>query len=359
MPSSISNSNDRLPDWNYRQLWLSVLAVFLLLIAAAEIMLRLAGYRPASFVDNDIWALRRHQLDRDTGPHQIALVGSSRIQSNLALPVIRAAFPGHDIIHLGRLDLHPGPILHDIADNTAFNGLLLLMLNPDEFLSNGSAEDLLAYYYTRFDHWGRYEKVINTAIQQQMQQNFVIAFPPCQSIMRSLKYKTFCPRGNYYQSDGELVMNISGQPTAFQTQTQTRWDNHWKNKSPAHLESRIWETEFQKLKQSIRLIQERGGRVVLLTPPTSRTRENYENRFYPRQQYLGRLAEETDVLLIHYSDLSETQTMEAFDASHLERKDAIKFTERVIVILKQNGYTPGRGRPEHPDTIAAKAPRAF
>jgi hypothetical protein len=74
--------------------------------------------------DNAAWANQRVKIDQDAGPETV-IIGSSRVKFDLDLETYKT-LTGETPIQLAKEGACPVPVLHDLANDSLFNGTLLI-----------------------------------------------------------------------------------------------------------------------------------------------------------------------------------------------------------------------------------------
>ena len=93
----------------------------------------------------------------------------------------------------------------------------------------------------------------------------------------------------------------------------------------------------------LRRIEARGGQVVFVRMPTSDEHWELDERYYPRAQYWDRLGSITGVATVHFADDPRTSAFSCPDTSHLDYRDAPRFTEGLLEVLVERGVLGSEG----------------
>jgi hypothetical protein len=80
-------------------------------------------------------------------------------------------------------------------------------------------------------------------------------------------------------------------------------------------------------------IQARGGRVLFVRLPVSGECLAYEEQTFPKQEYWDAFAARTSALCLHFRDLPALAGFDCPDTSHLDRRDAPRFTAALAKVL--------------------------
>ena len=91
------------------------------------------------------------------------------------------------------------------------------------------------------------------------------------------------------------------------------------------------------IERAVDAIQSRGGRVVFVRFPTSGEMLALSRRVYPKEIYWDRFAATTSAAMVHFLDVPSLSKFDCPDLSHLDRRDAVRFTEGLIAELQRRG----------------------
>jgi hypothetical protein len=87
----------------------------------------------------------------------------------------------------------------------------------------------------------------------------------------------------------------------------------------------------------VRCLQGRGGRVVFLRAPSSGERWRLEERFHSKKQCWDRFAQRTTAQCVHFRDCRNLAELRCPDESHLDYRDAGRFTRGLISEVRRQG----------------------
>jgi len=112
---------------------------------------------------------------------------------------------------------------------------------------------------------------------------------------------------------------------------------------------RTWREHVADVVPWLRRIEARGGHVVFIRFPTSDEHWDLDERYYPRPLYWDQLAAITGVPTVHFADDPRTSGFTCPDTSHLDQRDAPRFTAGLLDVLSERGLLPGtRGAAARP-----------
>lgn len=340
MPSSTSNSNSRIPHAPYGKQWLLALLLFAGLLLPVELALREQGHLPSVTDSMALWAYQRSQVyphpraadETKQGAKHIVLLGSSRMQLGVAPDVLEQTLPGYTVTQLGINGTVGLAVLKDLAEDPAFTGLVIYDANIVSLARQGetSQQRWVDYYRREWSHWGRWDKVANLTIQTFLQERFL------------LFSSTLSPR--------QLLVFIPGAAPAY---IETRPDryraaHYYRLLTPAGLDrlrTRIIDLTQRNyartaptsqadfldslhtlVRPAVAKIQQRGGNVLFLHFPVGAELRDLYDTPELRRQYWDQIAPITGAPTLHFADIPAMRALPVPDASHLDAKDARRFT---------------------------------
>jgi hypothetical protein len=138
VPSSTSNSRERTPSGNWKGTWVLALGLFLVLAAGSEVALRIDGFVPTIRQTPAFWAYHRRRVYSERPEVRVlALVGQSRMDLDIDLPVLAAELPHRKVVQLAIPGMNPIPVLRDLAEDPEFSGDVVLSLLAGHLLGYG------------------------------------------------------------------------------------------------------------------------------------------------------------------------------------------------------------------------------
>lgn len=93
-----------------------------------------------------------------------------------------------------------------------------------------------------------------------------------------------------------------------------------------------------EMRTAIENIRGRGGKVIFLRTPSSKSAKAAEQTLFPREKYWDRLLDYTASPGIHYEDYDETAHFSQLEWSHLKPADAIDYTSHIVRQMSQYGW---------------------
>jgi hypothetical protein len=340
MLSYISNSDTRRPDLNYARLWIITAIAILLIVGTSEIIARVHGISP-SLVDNDqLWLYMRHGVSGgEASKNQVVVMGDSRAHLGFD-PGLYKKLTGQKVIMLAIGGANTWPLLRDLAENTDYCGTVIYAFRGDACFRDGSEKAMetnIRNYKDNYSNLGRYDKIFNKELEMLVQSSLAIVHIKPDDLNKLFFSPAKARARNY------LVMGRDRAAKAYYRTMCTPKDIAKKRKSRvddlrAHykenpLPDPQWQQHMQEIGRWVKLIQDRGGRVVLVRFPTSGEHWELENKVYPRDKYWDNIPSLTGATVIHFKDIPGFENVDCPDSSHLNYDDAEKFTKAIANIL--------------------------
>ncbi|MDW7772206.1 MAG: hypothetical protein SCH71_04870 [Desulfobulbaceae bacterium] len=332
MPSSISNSNGN----NRSNGWLRALAggllIALFLLAAWEVFWRISGFSPVMEDDLGIWTLKRRAVEKENGRTAV-LMGASRMQLDVD-PRVFQAETGLQTVMLAIDGSSPLPVLADLAGDNSFAGLVLCSLLP-QWLADGGVDEGRSAKWVRKFRQQKWSSRVETRLSLLLQSNFVFRYP---GLLPDRLWQNFlegeAPRPPYapmrndrYRPADYSLINIA-ELRAARIKRQREIVAAAEPLSGEEFAQRVSEIEAM-----VRQILERGGRVIFLRLPSCGEILKLEEETWPRRRYWDRFAANTAARTVHFADYPELAGFECPEDSHLDFRDAEKFTRNLADVL--------------------------
>jgi hypothetical protein len=323
--------------------WLRILLIMIVttvtLTGAWEFAMRHLGLRASDLDDGRAyWTVERRKIDsapRDS----VVIIGDSRILLDTDLAVWER-LTGHRPIQLALMGTNAQPILHDLAADEHFAGLLVI----------GTAE--FSYFS---DDAGSYPRVLNFIKSESPSQRTghyihkalsrYLAFLDSNYTLFKLVERHKWPERKGVESPYVDVWKIS---ESYDDRQTFLWDRIERDDYLRRQAQFIWMRFFTgtpvaantvervsaKTKVDIERIRARGGEVVWVRPPSSGPLLEIERARYPRPEVWDRLVHDTESVGIYFEDYPTMQNLPCPDWSHLSRAAAKTFTEAYVTVLR-------------------------
>jgi hypothetical protein len=297
------------------------------------------GYRATVVDDKDLWSSERQRIDDN--PQTLAILGASRIQLGFSAPAFESLYPDWKLVNLSVNGHYPVAALVDLADNSEFRGVALVSLD-----ANGSFRMFQPMQQPWVDYFHRDFGPglgLNARLAALWQERFATANPDLSLTRQAaawlgetgkphITYVTFDRQrfghADYTQIDAESHLR-------FRTDELTKYFADYPMPSPA-----VWLADVEPIIRAIRIIQARGGRVVLLRMPTAFW--ELDERFLPRRDYWDELDKQEGVTAVHFRDVPGLSDYPLPDGSHLDARDSFEFSRDVLLHLEQLGVMNGQ-----------------
>ncbi len=346
MPSSISNSNQRLFDAPWLRTWILAAALAIALAAGVESRLRSLGHRPTVNDDRDNWCLQRENAS--TGDAKsLAVLGISRSQLGFHTQTFREMFPGWRLANLPVEGRPPLATLRDLADDESFKGVALIEITEPGMLRHEweAQKEYVDYYHEtwRFDR--RMVRLLANEIQSRLAMvNSTLSIR--ELVTKAIEGERIRPLYLVTLPDRSRLADFS----------MADMDKLWQFLMGVILENRgkvihtpqsAWQLAIAEFAAPVKKIESRGGKVAFVRFPTQAPLKVDQINF-PKAEYWDVFARtigtvtlhHEDVPALHFRDEARTVPFPTPDWSHLDEKDAPIFTKALLNELKQRGVLP-------------------
>ena len=356
MRLSTSSSNDRLPKGRWITAWVLIIVFFTVFILLFEIKIQSLGWTPSLSDSQELWSYHRKRAS-DLGSKAFILVGASRIQLGLDLDEIRK-FTNLEPVQLAIDGTTPIPVLESLADDPRINGTIILsitenLIQPDYF--QDKSYEWVRHYNANYGKSGFVEpyKVMNRKIQTYIGSNMVTRLEGAKPYTVISKLAFSHTKGNNY-----LVTNHDRSRSADYTMVRmpdfyaARVIRHYgmdltENSRDYHEfldiytkaineimpdSNQYFITGLDRLLKSIREIENRGGKVIIVRFPMDKLIWEIDRRKYPREKFWDELAGRHDKT-IHFEDHPMLSKYNLPDGSHLDYRDKKSFTRELMKII--------------------------
>lgn len=332
MRSSTSNSefpHHRAPLKNWFLIWGMSLLMTSLAVSVAECYWRSQGHR-ASVTDSLAhWSSQRSRVS-DSSTQHVVLLGASRIQLGFSLDEFQQRFPDYEVTQLAIDGRFPIATLVDLAGDRSFRGIVLCSITAEGFQRSEWSDQ--QEYVDDFHHQYRLPIAIEDYCGTSLQNSLVILNPRIRldSVVHCLLAGDPLPKPFYVVTHANRSREADyGMIDIEKHRAQrVRKIHEWsKAKSPTAQE---WGRDVKDIEQYVKAIQARGGKVVFIRFPTSDEHWELDESRYPRKNFWDQLSDLTSAVTIHFQDVPGLADFELPDTSHLDFRDAPKFTRILL-----------------------------
>lgn len=342
MPLSISSSSsttpsDRAPRGPTVIAWLLTVIIAGATLCGAEWFWRGRGLRPSVVDDRDFWAYHRSQVYVG-GQKSVVLVGASRIQLDFSTSTFRKLFPDHHLVQLAIDGKYPLATLHDLANDEKFQGIVICGIDSQGLRrANRDAQQDYVDYYRRE---ATRNNMLNSQIGCWLQSQLVVMSPQVnlkKVTVRMLRHLPL-PKPVYLTTHFDRSRSADYEMIDLKEHRQWRIDRmRNRRKEVSTLSPEQWLAEAFEIEPAIEKIQKRGGQVVLVHLPISGPTLEAAERNFPKVKFWDRFAANTRAVAIHFLDHPQLANFECPDTSHLDYRDAPRFTVALLEILTERG----------------------
>jgi len=353
MPSSTSNSEDywvrpmperSVPAKGWTAILLAALAIALAGAAGWEIYMRQLGLAPDLGDGKAHWAIERRKIDR--GDVAVAIVGSSRILFNTNLDEFER-LTGTRPVQLALPGTPPRAFLHDLAEDPDFRGLAIVGVTPGLFF--GPWEGLMAnaIKYPR-------EQTPSERMSYWLSRPLKLTFAFLDDEYRPFKHieRLRLPPRTHDEPYGD-VWKIATTHADRQTYLWKRVETDpyvrahavhaWAAgpKRPPLPQPQI-DKVIAGTVRDVAAIRARGGEVVFVNSSANGGFLIRETMGMPRARTWEPLLARTRAAGFHYADHDATRGLVTVEDSHLNPRDAVRFTRAYVSWLQAELARRGR-----------------
>ena len=327
---------DRVPPGRYGWMLLVAVLTLVLGITASEVFWRMQGFEPSVTDTEALWAQERARVE-DAGEKTLLILGRSRIQQAFVREVFHEECPGYETIQLAVGGDHPIGTLINIAENTDFNGVVLCSITADSLLPElrDQQQHYLDYYY---DDYGLLER-IGQRFLTFAEWRLVTLAPELtpQEVLPDLAQGDAAPQFLRCTPWRRHIVDYTKAPLAQFTADQLKTVQKNTNRYIMLDGYTKWPNGLARVNDYVRMITQRGGKVVFVRMPTSGDYYAVEKQHFPRKAYWDVWARMTDAPCIHFEDVPAMAGMECAEGTHLQLEDTVVFTRALAEELKRRG----------------------
>jgi hypothetical protein len=335
--SSISNSNQRIPEGPAIKMAVTTLIFLLLMLVYFENNFRSQGHYKNVRDSIALWASFRDDVHTKNGIKRIVLLGTSRMVMDIDLDVMQKEFPDHKIIQLAINGRSAYNILQDLSQDPTFDGLLICDTLPEFLLPNLSDLEYLKYY--RENYHALSADNIDTQARGFLQDRLVLSRSELK--LYSLLYAGFSVEPHFYSMKHNRQGLAHFQKTMSPEALKEMLVGSLAKRKRSISKMKILSVEDYKNKVTpyLKGVQENlnkhGAKFLLLSLPTSDGIWQVEETLYPKKEYWDKLSEWSAVSTLHLRDHSELFEDLSFpDGSHLDASEVTVFTQRLLPLIK-------------------------
>jgi hypothetical protein len=336
VPSSTSSSERggirrAVPGGPWGLTWALALPLAAAALVQVEQFVRVRGYRPSVTDDEYLWTIERSKAssgDRRT----IVLLGDSRMELDVATAELRGRLPGYRVIQLALEYTTPRAALADLAADDDFRGLVVVGV-IEWVLGNDDERDTLERYVAAgHRRWRSPGAIAERWLATEAQSRLALLSATGRRTLERLISRHRWPPAIYLATQRDrsrladyTLKNVDARRRQYED--RLRGVRLWK-KSRAE-----WLRRAMRLEPYVDAIRARGGEVVFVRMPMSGPLERASDASFPRRTYWDRFARTTSARTIHYLDHPAMRGFNLPDDSHLDMRDAPRFTRGLVDAL--------------------------
>jgi len=354
--SSTSSSNERLPRGEWVRVLLGALLICAVFAGVLELRLAARGYRPAVADSEELWAHER-QRAADLGDKALILVGASRIQLDTDLDTLRAA-TGLEPVQLALDGSSFVPVLRGLADDPRVTGTVIVDFMP-RAVSEWDKEDAAIHYEADYERQRNRSSInaqasenVLTRLRARVLRSYADGATPLNSLLKRVlsqdpveQYLLMKPDRSrladyarvtmpdfYY---GRVMLALGREPVLEAGTPISKVESDLRREiaaiEPADPER--FRARLPDLNALVEKIEARGGRVVLVTFPTSGLVHDIDERHYPRERFWDAFTSGSTGRTLHVDDDARLRGFTCPDGSHLDYRSRPAFTRALADAL--------------------------
>ena len=301
---------------------LIALAVAAGVLGGLELFWRSRGFVPTLEDAEPLWCTARKRASGDA----IAIVGSSRLQTEIDPAVMSTALGGRTVTQLALAGANPLPVLLELADDAEFTGVVLFEYMPRRLLTGDRASIARMDTFLAWCHDPSIVAPIEARLGQTMQKHVVVTQTDLQlfSLLSYFSRHRGLPR-EMHQVLGEDRFRGTF-PSASQPKVQL---DVWE---PA-LSADALAARLQTMRAAIAKIRARGGQVVIYRPIASGEVLADEESRFPAAVWFSRVVHELDGPAIDFSTVAALRDIHPQDGEHPQIADVPVITRAIAAQL--------------------------
>ena len=318
--------------------WLALLLAGLIWLTGVLLFdgyLRDQGHLPSIIDSSQLWAQERSRTD---GSDAVVFIGASRTLYGIDLRTAGEVIPGSKPVMLALNGAYPMATLKALADDTGFNGTLLVDVDARGLSeSNWDAQSAKNHYFEQdwTPNWAIHRRLLNA-----LQRHWVFltprlgVFPLLKSAITEAPAPFLAHDTLSAQREGFLNfdrVSATGLSEMFRVGLIEDLALH-PPPSEAH-----WLHALAPVKQWVKQIEARGGRVIFFVPPVSGHQATLAEAAYPFARYWQRFITEYGLQGWHYRESDVFTALDLPDNSHVDASQKAEYTRLLLMELKGRG----------------------
>ena len=353
MPSSISNSDQRLPRLHW-QVVLGGLAILIAFVSVMELRLAARGFQPDIVDSSRAWSRERARVD-DLGSRALIMVGSSRVLLDPDFQVLRQE-TGLEPVELGIDGSSFMPVLKGLAADPKVTGTIVVDLGPN-ILAEPVRWDAAYAYETDYERhrlalpdFARSEAYLSDLVHGHL-RSYADGTRPLTALRLRILQKDPTPQYLRMLPDREMPADYSqvpqpqfyyarvirnlGQsvPLAGRDYRDVERDLAARIAALPPADDKLYLASLPAMRDITRAIQAHGGHVIYTSFPTSGYVRQMDDRRYPRALFWDRFAAAVPAPAVNFEDVPALRAVYCPDGSHLDYHARPAFTHALVQAL--------------------------
>ena len=320
-----------LPPW--RLIGCGMLCVAVVL-GTAESFWRARGWR-STVPDSPALRVRELDLARTAGPDAVVLLGASRV-CGFAPATFRSRFSSRALINLSISGTSEAAFIHELAESP-FAGTILFSANESNFETDAVAagrellEEMESVPVSEYSLGGAWRSRWIGGRAELGWRQILVGLALHRELPKSNDWVTRdAERFTFY--DFAALRDQGGFDG-----WRAALAEGWRTVCDAARDDSAWAANVRAFGAAAKVIEDRGGRVVLIRFPTSGFYQEGFDRAFPRERYWNRIGELTGLETIYWQDVPSLRGFVLPDDSHLDQRDAPAFTAALLDELERRG----------------------
>ena len=317
------------------------LVVFLLGGSAAEAAWRSQGQRPTvDPEDLDLWAAER--LRASNGSEKvIVLIGKSRAQLDLDVPTFQRRYPDHDIVQLAVKGQAAFTTYRDLVRDDDFRGRILFALTePDLALDNDLAQQREVDRAKTIGPDALWNARLRAWVDAHVVVRSHLLFPG--RVLENLS-KGQLPAINFVVTERDRFTHADFSRADLEVVAGDifkRQDRLYRLMGDMQTPNYPWLDEMLRAAPLAFELTKKGGNVAFVHLPVSGRSLAFSERFYPKRRFWDHFSSTVKGRAVHFREVASLSGYTCPDTSHLDEKDAVRFTQALLAELERRGLFP-------------------
>lgn len=337
MPLYISSFNMNKNDSVWIKTWIITILLVIGLLGGYEYFLKQRGFNASIESNNDLWSWYRSSIT--SKQNELVIVGASRSQLGINIPYLKQKLRNYHITQLSINGHYPMATLKSLAEDQNFRGIIVASINAqameDRYLDMQEEQNL--YYEKESTLYKSFDAFLTATLKANIR--FLHPTLRLEDIINYYDKNHAFPKAFYIST--HLDQSSSGN---YDLVNKKNLYNHFVKQKEKNYSDEP-PTEFDKWKSNVdllinysKIIENRGGKVILVRFPTFKEHWNLDEKFYPREKYWKLIEDSPNLHAVHFNDVTGLGIFNSPDSSHIDQKDTVEFTEVLFNYLIMSNY---------------------